>query len=399
MLPKKPLSKKLSGFFMPLSQMPPSEANPASAALSYTACITLYLFMRLQQVFLMAFITTSFWQRSLVITLASLCLSCAKPVEVTKLEGFAQGTTYHLTYVAPAELSSAQLHDEVEAELQRIDDVFSNYRDDSVIEKFNAEQSTEPLAVTEEMTALIDIARSVHSASHGCYDLTIKPLFDLWGFKKDEFSPPTEEALAQTLANIGMDKLETPDRSHWRKQLAKLRVDVSSIGQGYAVGQIVKIFNQHNIENYLVEIGGELQARGKKPNGDAWRVGLDKPLPNERKLQKIVSFDSGAPMALMTSGTYRHYFDSDGKRYSHILDARSGKPVEHNTVSVTILHPNPSIADAWSTALNCLGSKEGMAIANDNKIAVLFIDQEGDQLIESESQPMQDLTDVSFSQK
>ena len=347
----------------------------------------------------MTVISSPCWSRALLIALASLCLSCTKPVEATKLEGFAQGTTYHLTFIAPAELNSAQLHTEVEAELQRIDDVFSNYRDDSVIEKFNAEQSTEPLAVTEEMTALIDIARGVNRASHGCYDLTIKPLFDLWGFKKDEFSPPTEDALAQTLASVGMDKLETLDSTLWRKQLPSLRVDVSSIGQGYAVGQIVKIFSQHNIENYLVEIGGELQARGKKPNGDAWRVGLDKPLPNERKLQKIVNFDSGAPMALMTSGTYRHYFDSEGKRYSHILDARSGKPVEHNTVSVTILHPNPTVADAWSTALNCLGSKEGMAIADDNRIAVLYIDQEGDELIESESAALKAMKDVSFSQK
>jgi len=338
-------------------------------------------------------------QQLLIIALASFSLACTKTPELTKLEGYAQGTTYHLTFIAPDGLDSAQLHTEVDAELQRIDDVFSNYRDDSVIEKFNAEQTTEPLVVTAEMTALIDIARSVNHASQGCYDLTIKPLFDLWGFKKDVFSPPSEEALSATLTSVGMDKLETLDSTHWRKQLPSLRVDVSSIGQGYAVGQLVKIFETHQIANYIVEIGGELQARGKKPKGDAWRVGLDKPLPNERKLQKIVSFNSGAPMALMTSGTCRHYFDSDGKRYSHILDARSGKPVEHNTVSVTILHPNPTVADAWSTALNCLGSKEGMAFANDNKIAVLFIDQEGDQLIESESQPMKDLTDVSFSQK
>jgi FAD:protein FMN transferase len=339
------------------------------------------------------------WTHALLIALAGLCLSCTKPVEVSKLEGFTQGTTYHLSFVAPAGLDSNKLHTEVEAELQRIDDVFSNYRDDSIIEEFNAQQTTEPLEVTEEMTDLIEIARSVSRASQGCYDLTIKPLFDLWGFKKDVFSPPSDEALAETLASVGMDKLETLDRTHWRKQIASLRVDVSSIGQGYAVSQIVKVFSQHQIENYLVEIGGELQARGKKPGNEAWRVGLDKPLPNERKLQKIVSFDSGAAMALMTSGTYRHYFDSEGKRYSHILDARSGKPVEHNTVSVTILHPNPTVADAWSTALNCLGSKEGMAIADENKIAVLFIDQQGDELIESESAALKAMNDVSFTQK
>ena len=113
-------------------------------------------------------------------------------------------------------------------------------------------------------------------------------------------------------------------------------------------------------------------------------------------MHKIVSFDTGAPMSLMASGTYRHYFDSNGKRYSHILDARSGKPVEHNTVSVAILHENPTIADAWSTALLCLGSSEGVKVANANNLAVLFIDQQADELIETHSNAMNEMKDVSF---
>ena len=145
-----------------------------------------------------------------------------------------------------------------------------------------------------------------------------------------------------------------------------------------------------------MEIGGELQTKGKKPNGDAWRIAVEKPLPNERKLHKIASFDSGVPMALMTSGTYRHFFDSNGKRYSHILDARNGKPVDHNTVSVTLFHENPTIADAWSTALLCLGSNEGLKAANANNLAVLFIDQQGDELIEHESNAMKTFNDVSL---
>jgi thiamine biosynthesis lipoprotein len=148
----------------------------------------------------------------------------------------------------------------------------------------------------------------------------------------------------------------------------------------------------------MVEIGGELQISGLKPDETPWRIALEKPLPNERKLHKIVSFDSGKPMALMTSGTYRHFFDSNGKRYSHILDARSGKPVEHNTVSVTVFHPDPTIADGWSTALLCLGSKEGLQVANQNQLAVLFIDGLDDQMVESQSTALTQLTDVSLKQ-
>jgi thiamine biosynthesis lipoprotein len=193
-----------------------------------------------------------------------------------------------------------------------------------------------------------------------------------------------------------LDNLETLSATQLRKQLPKLRIDVSSIGQGYAVERMVKILEQFGITNYLVEIGGELKIRGKKTNGEAWRIALEKPLPNERKMHKIVSFDSGQPMSLISSGTYRHFFDDQGKRYSHILDARTGKPVEHNTVSVTILIPDATLGDAWSTAFSCLGSQEGLKVANEHKLAVLFIDQDGDRLIEIESDALKELNGISF---
>lgn len=325
-------------------------------------------------------------------------LSCSPKPELSKIEGFAQGTTYHLTFELPADSKAdvPSIEKAVNDEFARMDKALSNYRNDSVIEEFNATQTTDVLAAEAELVSLVEEARKVHRASNGCYDLTIKPLFDLWGFKKDEFSPPSDADLAQTMAIIGMDNLETVDATHLRKQIPTLRIDVSSIGQGYAVSRIVKILEQLNVKNYLVEIGGELKISGKKPDGEAWKIALEKPLPNERKMHKIVSFDTGVPMSLMASGTYRHYFDSNGKRYSHILDARTGKPVEHNTVSVAILHQNPTIADAWSTALLCLGSKEGLQVANDNNLAVLFIDQQGDELIESQSNAMNEMKDVSF---
>ncbi len=325
-------------------------------------------------------------------------ISCSPKPELSKISGYAQGTTYNLTFELPADSAAdvATIEKAVNDELARMDKALSNYRDDSVIEEFNATQTTDVLAAEAELVSLVEEARKVHRASNGCYDLTIKPLFDLWGFKKDEFSPPSDADLAQTLAIIGLDNLETVDATHLRKQIPTLRIDVSSIGQGYAVGQIVKILEQLNVKNYLVEIGGELKISGKKPDGEAWKIALEKPLPNERKMHKIVSFDTGVPMSLMASGTYRHYFDSNGKRYSHILDARTGKPVEHNTVSVAILHQDPAIADAWSTALLCLGSREGLKVANDNNLAALFIDQQGDELIESQSQAMNEMKDVSF---
>lgn len=335
-----------------------------------------------------------------VITL-SLLTACSKSPEPIKLEGFAQGTTYHFTFVLNNEQTARQqalISKDISAELNRIDASISNYRKDSTIELFNAQLDTEPHEVNAEVVQLIEQARSISTASKGCYDLTIKPLFDLWGFKKDVFNLPSDVALQQTLQTIGIDKLITLDATHLQKTLPNLRVDLSSIGQGHSVGRIAELLEKYGVTNYLVEIGGELKARGTKPDGKPWRVALEKPLPNERKLSKIVSFNSGEPMSLMASGTYRHYFDNNGKRYSHILDARTGKPVEHNTVSVAVLHPNPAIADAWSTALLCLGSEAGIKVANENNIAALYVDQHGEQLIEQKTKALNELKNVELKE-
>lgn len=328
------------------------------------------------------------------------CLSaCGDRAQLTKLEGFVQGTTYHLTYVAPKGVDTTAVQTAVNNEFARIDKALSNYRDNSAIEIFNTQKTTEPVLVDEELVKLVEIARTIYKASGGCYDLTIKPLFDLWGFKKDVFSPPEPEALAQTLAQVSMEKLETLPGNRLRKQVPELRIDVSSIGQGYTVERIAQLLESFGVEHYLAEIGGELKIRGHKPDGKPWRIALEKPLPNERTLHKIVSFDDGQPMALMASGTYRHFFDQDGRRYSHILDARNGKPVEHDTVSVALLHPDPTLADAWSTALLCLGTEAGMAVADAESLPVLFVEQKNNELIEHYSRAMRDIQGISFPEK
>lgn len=337
--------------------------------------------------------------RCLLLTLFCCVSACSNRTELTKFSGFAQGTTYNITYVAPQGVDTAAVQAAVQQEFDRIDKALSNYRDDSAIEQFNTQKTTDPLTVDPELMELVKVARQIHQASSGCYDLTIKPLFDLWGFKKDVFTPPSAEALAQTLAEVGMDKLEVAGANQLRKTLPDLRIDISSIGQGYTVDRMAQILEDTGVEHYLVEIGGELKIRGRKPDGKPWRIALEKPLPGERRMHKIVSFDSGEPMALMASGTYRHYFDQDGKRYSHILDARSGKPIEHNTVSVAILHPDPTLADAWSTALLCLGTEQGLLAADKAGLAALFIDQQGDELIEHKSRAMSAIQGVSFPER
>ena len=326
-----------------------------------------------------------------LIVFAVFMLEGCSEQSVQKLQGYAQGTTYHISYWTESPVDDKRIKKSIETEFGTIDKLLSNYRPDSTIEDFNKVDNTDSFVVGPEIVSLVKIAQIVHKASQGCYDLTIKPLFDLWGFRNDKQSIPKDEAILKTMAQIGMDKLEIVDETRLRKQQADLKVDLSSIAQGYSVERISQLLEKAGIKNYLVEIGGELKTNGHRPDKHSWRIAIEKPLPGEQKLHKVIDMPLDLPYAVMTSGTYHHYFDENGKRYSHILDARTGRPVDHDLVSVTVIHQDPSVADAWSTALLCLGQQDGMLAANTGKIAALFIQEHENELAESRSDSLNSL--------
>ena len=319
--------------------------------------------------------------------LGLLLAACNQQPELTKFEGFAQGTTYHITYWSETAVDGKALESAVVKEFANIDKAMSNYRPDSIIEGFNNHPNAESQFVGDEIVALLKVASRVSRASQGCYDLTIKPLFDLWGFKDDVLTIPDRITLQNAMAEVGMDKVKIIDDSHAQKP-ANVRVDVSSVAQGYSVEKVSRILEQQGIHDYLVEVGGELKTHGHKPDGTAWRIAVEKPLPEERRMMKVLTTPKDQPFAVMTSGTYRHYFDVNGQRYSHILDARTGKPVTHDLVAVTVLHDDPTVADAWSTALLCVGQQQGLQLANAEHLKVLFVQQQGNELIETKSQAL-----------
>ncbi len=331
---------------------------------------------------------SSFAGRCAVPLFSLLLLSCTPADPIQRFSGPAQGSTYNISYWSEQEISARELQQQIVAELDRIDLVMSNYRPDSVIEQFNTTQQTAAQQVGPELVALVEDARTVNVASQGCYDLTVKPLFELWGFKADQFNQPTAEQITQTMQLVGMDKINTNAEGGMSKAVEQMRVDVSSIAQGYTVRQLSAIMEKAGVSNYLVEVGGELQVRGKKPAGQPWKVAIEKPLPGDQRLQKIIEVQQDEPLAIMTSGTYRHYFDANGQRFSHVLDARAGAPVRHNTVSTTVLVDNATFGDAWSTAMLCLGTADGLKVADQLGLKVLFIDQEGDSLVETSSQAL-----------
>lgn len=309
---------------------------------------------------------------------------CQVPVE-TALSGETQGTTWHLKMVLDGvQVEPARIQAEVEALFGQIDDHFSTWREDSELSRFNQVETTEPQPVSADLIHLTNLARQIHDQTSGCYDPTVQPLSELWGFARDEQRVPAPAEIQTTLAHVGMDKLEIDTAGNrLRKRDPLLKLSLDSIAQGYTIAGMARILEGHGIHNYLAEIGGEMKVKGRKANGAPWRVAVEKPTPMSREVQRILELRQTQGIAVMTSGTYRNYFETNGQTYSHILDPRTGMPVTHRLLSTTILHPDPTLADAWSTALLCLGEIEGPRVAEAQGLEVLFIHREGDQLKEN----------------
>lgn len=315
---------------------------------------------------------------------AILILIACQPNGETQLAGSIQGTTYHIKMVLEGrQVTPEQVKADVEDVFRQVDEKLSNWREDSEISRLNQLKTTDWLPASPEIVRLVSIAKDIHTRSDGCYDLTVKPVFDLWGFSKHTNRIPEPPEIDQVLAHVGMDKLEVDaEHNRLRKKDPEVQIDLASIAQGYTVGAVAGRLESRGIHNYLAEIGGEMKVKGKKSDGSPWRVAIEKPTPFVREVQRIVEIHQASGTAVMTSGTYRNFFESGGKTYSHILDPKTGKPVTHNLLSVTVLHEDPTLADAWSTALLCVGEVEGARIAEENHLKALFIYRDGQELKE-----------------
>jgi FAD:protein FMN transferase len=298
---------------------------------------------------------------------AVACTSAPSPV-IRTVTGFAQGTTYSLQWLGGG--TESEIGAAAEEELERIDALLSNYRPDSTLEGFNAMRTIEPIELPAELVALIAVAKAVHAASAGCFDPTVRPLVQLWGFDGDTPSVPRTASIEAARSTVGLDKLEVLDATHVRKTLPELEVDMASIGQGYTAGRLAELLEQRDSAAYLAEIGGEVVTRGTKPAELPWRIGVENPVTGGVNGPALRMPSSRT--AAITSGSYRHYLESDGKRFGHIIDPRSGWAVEHTLLSVTVVGPDAAVAAAWGTALLCLGPPAALQTADRENLAALF---------------------------
>jgi thiamine biosynthesis lipoprotein len=331
--------------------------------------------------------TTSIFLPLLMLLSLTGCNSSEHPI---RLHGKTMGTTWSLTLSNPPTIAhSRQLQTQIEELLENINSLMSTWRADSEISRFNTATSTEWIDVSPQTYSLLQKAMQIHQQSGGAFDPTVSPLVELWGFGRTLPSQaiPDDSQIQPKLQHIGLEKLQLEDSAkRMRKSIPQLQLDLSAIAKGYAVDEVAQLVTASGIQDYLVEIGGEMRISGINPEAEPWRVAIE--YPHLDKLRSAVAILNVTDAAIATSGDYRNFVEIDAKHYSHLIDPFTGRPVTHDTASVTVISSDCLSADAWATAFSVIGSRRGLDLANSLKIAVMFIDRDGDKLVTISSNKM-----------
>ena len=306
-----------------------------------------------------------------------LLASCDKPIEAMKISGPTMGTTYNIT-LYPTEgtsLDSKQMQQQIDASLKRINQQMSTWIKDSEISLFNKSESTDWYPISAEFAGVVEAAQSISKLSNGAFDITVGPLINLWGFGKDfTNNNPDDATIEAAKENIGYQKLEIRNSPPaLKKQIPQLQINLSAIAKGYGVDAIADQLSTMGIDNYLVEIGGEIRASGSKPNKSLWRIAIEKPSTKERSIQQGLLLNN---TGVATSGDYRNYFEREGMRYSHTIDPATGKPITHKLASISVLHKSAMMADGLATAIMVLGDSMAKTFIADNKLTAYMISRD-----------------------
>ena len=302
---------------------------------------------------------------------------CARPAQAT-IRGLTMGTSYTVELAAPVDdAMRTRLAELIEAEFAAINRSMSTYDPESEVSKFNARQDLRWTPASRGLLEVLDRASQISAASQGAFDVTVGPLVDLWGFGP-EVRPrqvPDEIAIERARASVGYHHVQADlSTGAIRKKDRRIHVDLCAIAKGYGVDRVAMVLDRQGIHDYLVEIGGELRARGTTAAGGRWRVGIARPVEHKHVVGEIVALEN---RAIATSGTTEDFFEQEGRHYSHIIDPKTARPVEHPPIAVSVVADTTMEADAWATALVVLGPERGYALAQARGLAVLFVTAAG----------------------
>ena len=298
---------------------------------------------------------------------------------IHRVNGEIMGTTWSVTVYGSSAMFS-NLQQEIEPILNDVNRKMSTYLPDSEVSKFNREQSS--FVFSSETTSVLIEALRIYNITSGAFDVTVGPLVNAWGFG---FPPQTQNSpddIKRIKSFVGSDKLRL-DGNTLHKTDPRVKIDLSAIAKGYAVDNVAKHLESIGAANFLIEVGGELKAKGTAGER-SWNIGIEQPEASRGVTNLQIRLQDAA---LATSGDYRNYYEKDGLRISHTIDPRTGAPITHQLASVSVISTSTMTADAWVTALSVLGPDEAFSLAEQHKLAIYMLirDEDGGFLPRSSS--------------
>ena len=316
------------------------------------------------------------------LVLAFCCLAgCGFDDRPVTMGGAVFGTSWSLTYTNASEVvDPTAVRAEIESVFELVNSSMNHYQPTSLISRFNALPADAPVDVDWDFAYVLSTALTLNEATGGAYDVTVSALSELWGFGPEGPTRfPTPLAVTDAMRSVGGEQLSwQPEVRLLAKKVPGLALDFSSLAKGYAVDLGADALDEAGVAQYMLEIGGEVRVRGLSPRGDAWRIAVESPLAETRgAVQAALAVTD---VGIATSGDYRNFFEHEGRRYSHLINPLTGYPIQHDLVSVTVVHGSAMMADAWATALTVMGSTQALAVAEQRDLAVYLLRRSGNQL-------------------
>lgn len=317
-------------------------------------------------------------RRTFITLLAAGSLAgCARPVHAT-IRGLTMGTSYTVELAAPIDdAARTRLSGLIEVELAAINRAMSTHDPRSELSEFNRRQDLRWVPASAGLLEVLDSASRISAASQGAFDVTVGPLVDLWGFGP-QFGTrrvPNDADIERVRDSVGYRHVQIDSSAGAiRKRHSRTQVDLSGIAKGYGVDRVAMVLDRQGFRDYLVEIGGELRARGTAAGGRPWRVGIERPVEGGRVIGEVAILQN---RAIATSGTTQDFFVQDGRHYSHIIDPATARPIGDPPMAASVVADTTMEADAWATAMIVLGSERGYSLAQEHGIAALLVTASG----------------------
>lgn len=285
-------------------------------------------------------------------TVLIICQQRSTPYQ--KSADFIFGTSFHVTYQCDSDLTES-----IKTELMKVDASLSPFNEESVISAINNNKEVRP---DQMFIEVFNLAMGISKDTDGAFDITVAPLVNAWGFGFKNGSQPSKQQVDSLMQIVGYQKVRLTD-GIVMKHDPRIMLDCSAIAKGYGTDRVAKLLRSRGVENFMVEIGGEIVTRGVNPDRKPWKIGVTKPTDDSlhvgHELQTILNVTN---KAMATSGNYRNFYYKGGKKYAHTIDPKTGYPVQHSILSATVITKSCAVADAYATSFMVMGLEKAQKV-------------------------------------